>query len=63
MFKFLADKMVLENLSPEESKAHLRRNDGTTVLHISIATECFSEFYLCILLLIHHQVMFSLDFD
>ena len=43
MFDFLADKMELEKLSPGESKAHLRRNDGTTVLHISIPTECIGE--------------------
>ena len=52
MFKFLADQMELNKLSEEESKAHLRRNDGTTVLHISIATECFGELYLCILHLV-----------
>lgn len=41
MFDFLAWKMGLERQSPEDCKAHLQRNDGTTVLHISIATECF----------------------
>ena len=46
MFKFLANKMELEDLSQEESKSHLRRNDGTTVLHISIVAECFGESYL-----------------
>ena len=46
MFKFLANKMELEDLSQEESKSHLRRNDGTTVLHISIAAKCFGESYL-----------------
>ena len=43
MFEFLADKMELEKLSEEESKAHSRRNDGTTVLHISMTAECFGE--------------------
>ena len=42
-FKFLANKMGLERQSPEDSKAHLQRNDGTTVLQISIASECSSE--------------------
>lgn len=41
MFDFLAWKMGLGQQSPEDCKAHLQRNDGTTVLHISIATECF----------------------
>ena len=48
MFHFLAKEMELEKLSPEESKAHLQRNDGTTIPHVSIATECFGEFYLFI---------------
>ena len=43
MFLFLAAEMELEKLSPEESKTHLQRDDGTTVLHISVATECFGE--------------------
>ena len=51
MFQFLADKMELEKPSPEEIKYYLQRNDGTTVLHVSIAAECFGEFYLCILAL------------
>ncbi|KAJ9705703.1 hypothetical protein PVL29_003671 [Vitis rotundifolia] len=37
MFEFLANKMGLERQSLEDSKAHLQRNDGTTVLQISIA--------------------------
>ena len=57
VFEFLADKMELEKLSPEESKAHLQRNDGTTVLHISIATECFGELYLCILHLVSNHLL------
>ena len=52
MFEFLSDKMELEKLSAEESKAHLQRNDRTTVLHICIATECFCELFLYILHLI-----------
>ena len=48
MFEFLAKEMKLEELSPEEGKAHLQRNDGTTVLHISIATESFGESYIFI---------------
>ena len=48
MFRLLAEEMKLEELNPEESKAHLQRNDGTTVLHVSVATECFCEFYLFI---------------
>ena len=57
MFVFLAKKMGLENQSPEESKPHLRRNDGTTVLHVSMATECFGEFCFYILYFIHHPVV------
>ena len=51
----LGEKMELEKLSQEESKALLQRDDGTTVLHISIATECFGEFTIhsFILHLIH----------
>ena len=48
MFLFLGNEMELKKISPEDSKAHLQRNDGTTVLHVSIATECFGEFYLFI---------------
>ncbi|XP_034697721.1 ankyrin repeat-containing protein At5g02620-like isoform X2 [Vitis riparia] len=43
MFKFLAGKMGLTKEGPEDYKLYLRRKDGTTVLHISIATECFDE--------------------
>ncbi|KAL6333870.1 hypothetical protein AAG906_031169 [Vitis piasezkii] len=59
MFKFLAEKMKLkvgsvEDVMPEEmklkeslellnSQQHLQRDDKTTVLHISITTECFGE--------------------
>lgn len=46
MFEFLAKEMKIEELSEEESKAHLQRNDGSTVLHISIITESFRELYL-----------------
>ncbi|KAJ9689841.1 hypothetical protein PVL29_012486 [Vitis rotundifolia] len=55
MFKFLAGKMELTKEGPEDYKPYLRRKDGTTVLHISIATECFGELY--ILLLVHLQVL------
>ncbi|KAL6333867.1 hypothetical protein AAG906_031166 [Vitis piasezkii] len=55
MFDFLAWKMGLGQQSPEDCKAHLQRNDGTTVLHISIATECFRELHT--LLLIRLQVL------
>ena len=44
MFMFLADKMELKKRSSEDGKRHLQRNDGTTVLHISIVTECFGKF-------------------
>ena len=49
MYQILADQMELEKLSVEESKPHLQRNDGTTILHISIAAECFDMFYFYIL--------------
>ncbi|RVX08104.1 hypothetical protein CK203_014661 [Vitis vinifera] len=55
MFEFLAEKMGLTEEGPEDYKPYLRRKDGTTVLHISIATECFGELY--ILLLVHLQVL------
>ena len=55
MFDFLAWKMGLGQQNPEDCKAHLQRNDGTTVLHISIATECFRELHT--LLLIRLQVL------
>ena len=42
-FEFLANKMGLERQSQEDSKAHLQRNDGTTVLQISISSECSCE--------------------
>ena len=45
MFEFLAEKMNLKNGSAEEVKHHLRREDKTTVLHISITTECFGELF------------------
>ena len=45
MFKFLAGKMGLTELNPEEGKHYLQRDDRTTVLHISILTECFGEFF------------------
>ncbi|KAL6347347.1 hypothetical protein AAG906_016817 [Vitis piasezkii] len=41
MFKFLAREMKLTERSPEDGKQYLQRNDRTTVLHISIFTECF----------------------
>ncbi|KAL6332598.1 hypothetical protein AAG906_009918 [Vitis piasezkii] len=41
MFKFLAKKMDLNNRSAREVKRHLQRDDKTTVLHISVTTECF----------------------
>ncbi|WJZ84421.1 hypothetical protein VitviT2T_004026 [Vitis vinifera] len=41
MFKFLAGEMKLMERNPEEGKHYLQRNDRTTVLHISIFTECF----------------------
>ncbi|KAL6346959.1 hypothetical protein AAG906_006019 [Vitis piasezkii] len=41
MFKFLAGEMKLTERSPEDGKQYLQRNDRTTVLHISIFTECF----------------------
>ncbi|KAL6332613.1 hypothetical protein AAG906_009933 [Vitis piasezkii] len=44
MFEFLAEKMNLNNRS-EEVKHHLQRDDKTTVLHISITTECFGELF------------------
>lgn len=37
MFKFLAREMKLT----EDGKQYLQRTDRTTVLHISIFTECF----------------------
>ena len=40
----LAEEMKLTEDGPENLKPYLRRGDGTTVLHISIFTECFSEF-------------------
>lgn len=46
MFEFLAVEMKLTDLPEEEIKAHLQRDDGTTVLHISISAECFGESYL-----------------
>ena len=46
MFQILGKEMKLEKLSPQESKAHLKRNDGTTVLHISIAAESFGESFI-----------------
>ena len=44
MFKFLAREMNLTPDGPENLKPFLRRGDGTTVLHISIFNEFFSEF-------------------
>ncbi|XP_034681907.1 uncharacterized protein LOC117911615 isoform X1 [Vitis riparia] len=41
MFKFLAGEMKLTERNPEDGKQYLQRNDRTTVLHISIFTECF----------------------
>ncbi|RVW83472.1 hypothetical protein CK203_051730 [Vitis vinifera] len=41
MFKFLAGEMKLMERNPEDGKHYLQRNDRTTVLHISIFTECF----------------------
>ncbi|KAJ9705701.1 hypothetical protein PVL29_003669 [Vitis rotundifolia] len=41
MFKFLAGEMKLTERNPEDGKHYLQRNDRTTVLHISIFTECF----------------------
>ncbi|KAL6346955.1 hypothetical protein AAG906_006015 [Vitis piasezkii] len=41
MFKFLAGEMKLTERNPEDGKQYLQRNDSTTVLHISIFTECF----------------------
>ncbi|KAL6333873.1 hypothetical protein AAG906_031172 [Vitis piasezkii] len=41
MFQFLAEKMKLNDRSEDEVKHHLQRDDKTTVLHISITTECF----------------------
>ena len=49
MFKFLAGKMKLDERSPEDAKQYLRRNDKTTVLHISVVIECFDEFIRCAL--------------
>lgn len=48
MFQFLAAKMALEKLSPQECESHLQRNDGTNVLHVSVNAESFREFYLSI---------------
>ena len=45
MFKFLAEEMKLTKRNPEDGKQYLQRNDRTTVLHISIFTECFGEFF------------------
>ncbi|RVW64857.1 hypothetical protein CK203_066365 [Vitis vinifera] len=45
MFKFLAGEMKLTERNPEDGKQYLQRNDRTTVLHISIFTECFGEFF------------------
>ena len=45
MFQFLAEEMKLKADGPENLKPYLRRGDGTTVLHISIFTECFSELF------------------
>ncbi|XP_034698727.1 uncharacterized protein LOC117924244 isoform X2 [Vitis riparia] len=41
MFEFLAAKLGLTKEGPEDYKIYLRRKDRTTVLHISIASECF----------------------
>ncbi|KAL6333862.1 hypothetical protein AAG906_031161 [Vitis piasezkii] len=38
MFKFLAEEMKQKK---QDGKSHLQRRDNTTVLHISITTECF----------------------
>ncbi|KAL6332618.1 hypothetical protein AAG906_009938 [Vitis piasezkii] len=40
-FFFLAGEMKLDERSPEDGKQYLRRNDKTTVLHISVVIECF----------------------
>ena len=45
MFEFLAGEMKLTAQGPEDRKPYLRRKDGTTVLHISIFTGCFSELF------------------
>ena len=45
MFQFLAEEMKLTADGPENLKPYFRRGDGTTVLHISIFTECFSEIF------------------
>ena len=45
MFKLLAEKLDRMDFETEEDrKACLRRNDGTTILHISVFTENFGEF-------------------
>ena len=61
MYHILAVQMELEKLSVEESKPHLQRNDGTTILHIFIAAECFGEFYLYIFctLFISGMILYS----
>ncbi|KAL6333849.1 hypothetical protein AAG906_031147 [Vitis piasezkii] len=43
MFEFLAMKMDLNNRSAREVKRHLQSDDKTTVLHISVTTECFDR--------------------
>ena len=48
MYQILVVQMELKKLSVEESKPHVLRNNGTTILHISIAAERFGEFYLYI---------------
>ena len=45
MFQFLAEEMNLNKRSEDEVKHHLQRRDNTTVLHISITTECFGELF------------------
>ena len=42
MFEFLAKEMKQKE---QDGKHHLQRDDKTTVLHISITTECFGELF------------------
>ena len=45
-FRALADKLDEEEKEPEKKMAHLKRHDGTTILHITILAEFFGEYFL-----------------
>lgn len=45
MFWLLSSEMQRKEPTPEQTKDYLQRKDETTVLHISIATECFRKLH------------------